>query len=143
MTVKAQAVLDTNVLVSGLLSPYGPPGVLVDALLGRQLKIALDDRLLLEYRAVLSRAKFGFNPAHLETFFMALSFQERVTARPWKHAPSPDPEDTMFLEVAAAAGVPLVSGNLKHFPKSCRGGVKVFSPAEFLQCHTAGNRAKH
>jgi len=132
MTGAAQAVLDTNVFVSGLLSPYGPPGVLVDALLGRRLKIAFDDRLFLEYRAVLKRPKFGFESAHLDALFMALSFQQKVSASPWRHPPSPDPDDTMFLEVAEAAGVPLVSGNLKHFPVPCRGQVEVLTPADFL-----------
>lgn len=133
MTVPVQAVLDTNVLVSGLLSPYGPPGALVDAMLGRRFRIALDDRLLLEYREVLARPKFGFNPMHLESFFLVLSFQEHVSASPWSHLASPDPDDTMFLEVAAAANVPLVTGNLKHFPGNCRGGLSVLSPAEFLK----------
>ena len=41
--------LDTNVLVSGLLSPSAPPGRLVDALLGRRLRVALDDRVEGEY----------------------------------------------------------------------------------------------
>lgn len=133
MKMGAQAVLDTNVLVSGLLSPYGPPGVLVDALLAQRLVIAFDDRLLLEYQSVLSRPKFGFQATHLEAFFMALSFQSHVSAPPWSHPQSPDPDDTMFLEVAAVAKVPLVTGNLKHFPKRCRGGVEVLSPADFVK----------
>lgn len=41
-------------------------------------------------------------------------------------------EDAMFLEVADAAAVPLVSGNLKHFPEPCCGHVQVLSPADFL-----------
>lgn len=133
MVDAAHAVLDTNILVSGLLNPYGPPGALVDALLSQRLKIAFDDRILLEYQAVLARPKFGFNSSNLAALFLALSFQEIVTAPPWRHPPSPDPADTMFLEVAAIAKVPLVTGNLKHFPIECRGDVAVLKPAEFLQ----------
>jgi predicted nucleic acid-binding protein len=41
-------VLDTNVLVSGLLSPHGPPGRIFDLLLGGKLTLVFDDRLLAE-----------------------------------------------------------------------------------------------
>ncbi len=42
----------TNLLVSGLLSPFGPPGRLVDALQAGGLKLATDDRIEAEYRDV-------------------------------------------------------------------------------------------
>ena len=59
-------VLDTNALVSALLSPNGaPPAVLQLILLGR-VSICLDPRILSEYRAVLGRAKFGFDSALIE-----------------------------------------------------------------------------
>jgi len=128
----AQAVLDTNVLVSGLLSPYGPPGQLIDALLSRRLKIAYDDRLLLEYKAVLHRPRFDFDPRSLKAVFGILLFQNRINAEPWPFRPSPDANDTMFLEVASGAGLPLVSGNARHFPPKCRGDVTLMTPAEFL-----------
>ncbi len=44
----------------------------------------------------------------------------------------PDPDDAPFLEVAIAAGVPLVTGNVKHFPLSCCQGCEVILPADFL-----------
>lgn len=59
-------VVDTNVVVSALLSPRGAPGRVLDLVLGRALDLAIDDRILAEYRAVLSRARFGFDPADVE-----------------------------------------------------------------------------
>jgi hypothetical protein len=44
----------------------------------------------------------------------------------------PDPDDTPFLECARTAGVPLVTGNLRHFPKSVAGKVPVLTPAQFV-----------
>ena len=44
----------------------------------------------------------------------------------------PDTDDLPFIEVAAAAGVPLVTGNIRHFPKRSRCGVDVLSPRQFL-----------
>lgn len=134
MNNEAHAVLDTNVMVSGLLSPYGPPGRIVDALLGRRLKIAYDDRILFEYRSVLMRPRFGFDQQKLKKFFNCFAFQLRVNPPTWAHRPSPDPDDTMFLECAVEAAVPLVTGNAKHFPMRCRGSVEVLSPTAFLGC---------
>ena len=51
-------VLDTNVLVSGLLNPSGHPGRLIDAVLSGHLLLAIDDRIFAEYSKVLKRLKF-------------------------------------------------------------------------------------
>ncbi|NJL19210.1 MAG: PIN domain-containing protein [Bdellovibrionaceae bacterium] len=126
------ATLDTNVLVSGLLNPFGNPGRIVDLVLARRLGLAYDDRLLMEYEAVLRRPRLGLPVRQVERFLSIFPFQQRVLAAPWPHAPSPDPPDTMFLEVATAAGQILVAGNVRHFPAKCRGGVRVMTPAEYL-----------
>lgn len=125
-------VLDTNVLVSALLSPFGPPGRILDLVLSGKLAIAFDDRLLAEYRDVLTRPRFGFDRADVFRLLTYLTTTGLlVAASPWSE-PLPDPDDAMFLEVAAAAGATLVTGNLKHFPPDHRRGVDVRSPADFL-----------
>ncbi len=43
----------------------------------------------------------------------------------------PDPSDLPFLEVAASEGVPIITGNKKHFESAA--GIKIFTPAEFLE----------
>ena len=122
-------VLDTNVLVPGLLSPLGPPGRLVDVLLGRRLRLGLDDRVELEYREVLARPRLGIDPARREAFLAILQFQEHVTAMPWAHRSPPDDDDVIFLEVALhTPSATVVTANLSHFPAGCRGPVTVLSP---------------
>ncbi|MCH7571195.1 MAG: putative toxin-antitoxin system toxin component, PIN family, partial [Deltaproteobacteria bacterium] len=49
-----RVVLDTNVLVSALLRPAGPPARILDLILGRQVTLALDNRIFDEYRNVLA-----------------------------------------------------------------------------------------
>jgi putative PIN family toxin of toxin-antitoxin system len=122
-------VLDTNVLVSGLLSPSGPPGRLVDVLLGRRLRLAFDDRIEAEYREVLARPRLGIEPIRRDAFLAILQFQEHVIGLPWPHQVPPDEDDVVFLEVAArTAARTVVTGNLRHFPPGCRGPVTVLSP---------------
>ena len=124
-------VLDTNVLVSGLLSPFGPPGRLVDALLGRQLRIAIDDRIEAEYLDVLARPRLGIAPVRRAAVQAILRFQVHVTASPWPGTAPPDEDDTMFLEVALQTPArTLVTGNLSHFPAGCRRPVVVLSPRD-------------
>ncbi len=124
-------VIDTNVVISGLLSPNGPPGRLIDALLAQRLMVVVDDRILHEYREVLARAKFRFDPDRVNTFLRIMAFQIPVSAFPVPGLKASDPDNTIFLEVAAASeGKTLVTGNTKHFPSVSRKTVRVVTPAE-------------
>jgi uncharacterized protein len=126
-------VLDTNVLVSGLLSEQGPPGQVLDLSLAGELQLLYDARILAEYRAVLARPEFGVAPRFAAEIMRLLEGTgEPVVAGPWPRS-LPDPDDEPFLAVAhAGRAVGLVTGNLRHFPASCRGGVRVWSPRDFL-----------
>jgi len=130
------AVFDTNVLVSGLLSPHGAPGWLVDALQQGVCRAVVNDAVWDEYVDVLGRPDFGFPPGDMATMLELLR-QHAL------HAPAageslrlirlPDSDDAPFLACAAALGVPLVTGNLKHFPRAVAGKVEVFVPAEYVR----------
>ena len=54
-----KAVFDTNVIVSGFLSPHGFPGRIVDWLRAGAVKAVWDDRIIAEYSEVLGRATLG------------------------------------------------------------------------------------
>lgn len=126
-------VLDTNILVSALLSPFGPPARVLDLALGGDIRLAYDDRLMAEYREVLARPKFSFAPEDVATVLAYLETDgERVTARPLPCA-LPDADDLPFLEVAAQVKAALVTGNTTHYPPAVRGAVRVYTPAEFLR----------
>jgi len=128
-------VLDTNVLVSALLSAFGPSARVLDLLLAGEVRLVYDDRILAEYRQVLARPKFRFDPQAVKDLLAYLTAEgEFVVARPFDFAQGdvPDPADLPFLEVAAHAGAMLVTGNRRHFPEADCGSVQVLSPAEFL-----------
>lgn len=126
-------VLDTNVLVSALLSPHGSPASVLNLALGGEIRLAFDDRILAEYREVLLRPKFGFAPGDVGDLLAALEADgEHVIPRSL-NVRLPDKDDLPFLEVAAFVNAPLVTGNTAHFPASARGGVDVYSPAAFVK----------
>jgi uncharacterized protein len=126
-------VLDTNVLVSGLITPFGPSGEIVRMIFPGELVLHIDARILSEYQYVLHRPKFKFNNDHIN---LLLDFMKQygqfVSSSPLQN-PLPDPDDEPFLEVAIAGRAKaLITGNSAHFPTSLREGIKVFSPAEFI-----------
>ncbi len=49
------AVFDTNVVVSGMLSPHGPPGRIVDRLRSGTLTAVLNDCIVAEYAEALMK----------------------------------------------------------------------------------------
>lgn len=51
-------VLDTNVLVSGLMISANPPGRIVDLVREGKLRLAIDDRIFAEYENVPARPYF-------------------------------------------------------------------------------------
>lgn len=127
-------VLDTNVIVSGFLSPYRAPGAIVRMVSDLTLRLCYDARTFSEYETVLARPKFGFASKKVEAFLEQLKVRgERIVAKPLLN-PLPDQTDQMFLEVALAGKAEcLVTGNLKHFPRAFCQGMNVFSPSDFLE----------
>jgi len=126
-------VIDTNVLVSGLLSPFGPPGVIVGLIAAGRLRLCYDARMLAEYNEVLRRPAFPFADKEVTALMAQIRTGGELIAAEPLPVRLPDPDDEPFLEVAASAIVEfLVTGNLKHFPHERRQRVRVVSPREFL-----------
>lgn len=134
-------VVDTNVIVAGLLSPFGPPGEILRMIADGTLRLCLDARILTEYAAVLTRPKFQFDPALVQTLLEQIKADgESVAGHPLP-ARLPDTADEMFLEVALAGHANcLVTGNTKHFPPARRQGIPVRTPREFLDSYRRRRR---
>lgn len=126
-------VLDTNVLVSGLLSPHGPPGEIVRLVAVGAVRCCHDARILDEYAEVLARPVFGFDGTAVADLLAQVQVGgESVVAAPLRRR-LPDPDDEPFLAVAVASGCEyLVTGNTRHVPAAARAGVRVVTPAEFV-----------
>ena len=55
-----KVVLDTNVLISGLINIEGIPAQIVNLLINGRIILLYDSRIMKEYEEVLGRKKFGF-----------------------------------------------------------------------------------
>jgi len=130
-----RVVIDSNVLVSAAINPHGSPGRLIDAVLAEGLTVLHDDRILNEYREVLTRSRFGFALADVEALLDFTEFAgEHISTRELSVI-LPHASDLPFLEIAALGRADaLITGNLKHFkPKRGKHNVYVCTPAEFLK----------
>lgn len=129
-------VLDTNVVVSGLLCPFGPSGEVVRIVVSGELQLCYDARILSEYEEVLLRPKFSFTSADVYDLLEQIeACGFAVAAKPLAER-LPDPDDEPFLEVALAGEARyLVTGNLKHYPAKKRQDILVVSPRELLEVY--------
>ena len=126
-------VLDTNVLVSGMLTPFGTCGEIVRMLTSDELTLCIDARIIFEYQDVLYRPKFDINTNMIDIVIEYIENRAETFSTTPLSESLPDPDDDPFMEIAISAKVDcLVTGNLKHFPERCRFGIQVFSPREFL-----------
>jgi putative PIN family toxin of toxin-antitoxin system len=130
-----RVVLDTNVVVSGLLSAKGNPAQVLALALAGAVQIAHDHRILAEYADVLARPKFKFDKKRVREVLTKLEEDGlAVDASTEQDLELPDPDDEPFLAVALAGQADyLVTGNLADYPAERRRGCMVVSPAEFME----------
>lgn len=114
-------VIDTNVLVSALLSPISVPGRIAEEALNGHIIPLYSDAILAEYDEVLHRQKFRFDRDIIKlTLDAIIQRGVAVDAGPVEDI-LPDPKDAVFYEVTMEKrktdDAYLVTGNLKHFPQ--------------------------
>jgi uncharacterized protein len=126
-------VLDTNVLVSGLLKAHSDAGSIVRLVLSESLEVVYDSRILSEYREVLYRPKFSFDAFEIEAILAQIENEGVLAAVKPLQMELPDRDDEPFLEAAlAVVDAVLVTGNKKHFPLPSGSQLHIFSPGEFI-----------
>ena len=129
-----RAVIDTNVLVSAMISRNGNEALVLLALNQGRVVPCVSPDVLSEYRDVLARSRFGFSTEEVAALLEMLRIrgslhQPRATA-----LVSPDPKDDQFIACAVASNAQfLVTGTKRHFPQIDYEGVKVVNAAELLE----------
>ncbi len=128
-------VLDTNVLVSGLLNRQGPPAKILDLILDDNLEVVYDDRILGEYEDVLSRRELHFLLSKVLAIIDHIELGgQYVAPEPLSAEGYTDPDDVMFAEVFIASRADaLITGNLRHYKPLLKQNTPVLSPTQFLE----------
>jgi putative PIN family toxin of toxin-antitoxin system len=115
-------VLDTNIIVSALLQPLGPPARVFVLSIGSSIQLCISGSVYAEYEEVLSRPRLQRSEEIVAAALHAIR-EKGFWVRPTEAIRAcSDPDDDIFLECARAAQANyLVTGNLKHFPTSWSG----------------------
>src|SRR5262245_4205290 len=110
-------VLDTNVLVSSLLSPKSWPAKILDLIMNGQIEVAYDNRILGEYEEVLSRPELHIHPSRTLAVIDHIELAGKfVESQPLAMEGYTDLDDMMFAEVFITSNADaLLTGNLRHY----------------------------
>ena len=125
-----KVVLDTNVIVSALLSPSGIPARILSLVLDGIVTIVYDNKILMEYFDVLNREKLKIDKDLVNLVVDFIDKEgEFKTAMP-QTTIFDDEDDRIFYELYKTGGVDfLITGNIKHFPHE-KG---IVSPRKFIE----------
>lgn len=137
-------VLDTNVLVSAMLSAKGSPGKILDLIMSNQIQVAYDDRILGEYEEVLARPELRLDQSKVIASIDHIELSGKIiTPGMLSKDGYIDPDDIMFAEIFITSKADaLVTGNLKHYKPLLDQNAVVLSPTQFLEKYfpSSGNK---
>lgn len=135
MRVK-RAVLDTNVLISAVLGPAGPPRKVIDAVRRENGELLFSDETFNELQTRIWRAKFD---SYVSRESRAIYLAQLKTVSAWVSIAGAkmgcrDPDDDMFLETALIGDADcLVTGDGDLLEMTPHQGIPILTPATFLE----------
>jgi len=134
--MKPAVIVDTNVLVAGLLTKYeqSPVARIVDGMLAANFAFVISEALLTEYSTVLARPKLrklhGLSDADIDVLLIELS-HHAIVLQPISAPPAPDPGDQLLWELLAVRpDLVLVTGNKLLLQSKTQAG-RIITPHVF------------
>jgi putative PIN family toxin of toxin-antitoxin system len=130
-----RVVLDTNIIVSALLTDQGLPALILDLAISRRIQLFYSQALMSEYEEVLSRRRFDFPPKKVKKTLAEIK-RAGIDIFPTQTIIliTEDPKDNRILEASQTAQAHyIITGNRKHFPFQKFKKTRIVSPREFLE----------
>ena len=118
--MKIFAVIDTNILVSALLSPKNDSATvqIIEKVLQKKIIPVYSEEIFSEYQNVLHRKKFNFSAENVDYLLSAIKSFGILVNPAETEIILPDMKDLPFYKIILEnADYYLVTGNIKHFPK--------------------------
>ncbi len=132
------AVVDTNVVVAGLLTDRADSPVVrvLDGMLAAAFPFALSEALLAKYRTVLQRPSLrkahGLTPDELDIILVELA-QHAIVLAPLTAPPAPEPGDQHLWELLCASEEPVLITDDKLLQRDSAMAPRILSPATFVE----------
>ena len=129
-----RGVLDTNVLVSGLLFG-GPPGKVLTLWKSGKIRPLCSREMVEEYLRVLAYPKFQLTEAEIDFLLTheILPFVHVVEVKPGKRFVPSDPSDDKFIWCALEGNAELIVSGDAHLLELSPSPVPVVTAASFIQ----------
>ena len=132
-----EVVIDTNVLIAGLMSPNGASFELLRRIGTGEFEINVSVPLVLEYEAVAKRhaREMGLSASEIDDvvdFLCSVARHRQIfyLLRPLL----PDPLDDLVLELAVESNAEyIVTHNVRDFGEATDFGIAALTPREFLR----------
>jgi putative PIN family toxin of toxin-antitoxin system len=134
---KYKAVIDTNMLYSGLYSAMAASYRILELIDGGRIVPCLSTTLLFEYEEILKRNQkiLRLSNKDVEDTLNSICRQgeERRIHFLWRPQ-LPDPKDDHILELAVACNrADIITHNLKDFNQASAFGIRAITPAKVLE----------
>jgi len=122
-------VIDTNVLVSALMSPLGNPAKIYKMFLLGALSLVYNDSIILEYDDVLHRPYLRISFEDADKVINAIKLYGEYVDTISSTFPMIDEDDRTFYNAAKCSCAYLITGNTRHYPNESF----ILNPTEFLE----------
>jgi putative PIN family toxin of toxin-antitoxin system len=129
-----KAILDTNVLVSGIFFKGPPHDILVEWKKGK-FKLVVSHEILDEYRRIVDDLSDKFPNIDITEIMEKIALNCEVTfSIVLRESICDDPDDDKFFAAAIASKSKIIISGDKHLlNKSGYSGIMVVKPAEFIR----------
>lgn len=109
-------VLDTNIILSAVLSDSGYPAKIFDLFLEKEVTLYYCKAMIDEYKDVLSRERFGISRDRVGRIIniirkLGVNIEPEASCFPME-----DESDRIFYDTAQEVYAWLLTGNIKHYP---------------------------
>jgi putative PIN family toxin of toxin-antitoxin system len=133
-----RAVVDTNILISGVIKPERATGEILRRLRHGEFVLLYTEPLLAELAEVINRPrirqKYGLGSEDIETVLGLILLRGEPIDPTRRVEICRDPKDNMVLEAAVAGQADMItSGDFDLLSLRESEGMPIISPAEFLQ----------
>lgn len=133
-----RVILDTSVIVSGLISPHSPPAQIVSLWQQGTIQLLYSAEIFAELQDVLHRQwlqqRLAHRPNRISDFLTSVVILGEIVSGEFDVSGQVrDPNDEMFLTCAALGSADyLISGDKDLFTLGNFGSTQIVSPADFL-----------
>jgi putative PIN family toxin of toxin-antitoxin system len=134
-----KACLDTNIFVSGFISPSGLPSEIIDAWRNREFILLTSNEIINEVSKVLNYPKikkaYSLSDTEIEKYLTAISkYSQRMPGELKINVITEDPSDNMFIACAFEGKADfIISGDNHLLSVETYEGIRIITASEFVK----------